>query len=102
MNTPILGTSPESLLKLFVRAVNGPSKLSGANVKFLGSLRGVNQSIDIPTIFRQFGSIAKEKQMRLHVGCEEIPVASSQLVYLLYFYPNTHDRCCPQLINRNC
>lgn len=102
MGTPILGTGPASLLKPFVRAVNGPNKLSGANVKFLGSLRGVNQSIDIPTIFRQFGSIAKEKQMRLLVGCEEIPVAGSQLVYLLYLYPNTHDRCCPQPINIDC
>lgn len=99
MGTPLLGNGPANLLAPFVRAVKGPNKLSGANVKFLGSLRENNQSIDIPTIVRQFKSIAKEKKMRLLVGCEEISVAGSQLVYLLHHYPDTYDRCCPQPLN---
>lgn len=79
MGTPFLGSGQANLLAPFVKAVKGLNRLSGTNDNFLRSLRENNQSIEVPTIVQRFKTIAKEKNMRLLIGCEEIPVVGSDL-----------------------
>lgn len=96
MGTPFLGSGHANLLAPFVKAVKGLNIFSATNDKFLGSLKENNQSIEVPTIVHRFKSIAKEKKIRLLIGCEQIPVAGSELVWLLHPCPGTHDCCHPQ------
>lgn len=93
MGTPFLGSGHANLLAPFVKAVKNLNRLGATNDKFLGSLRENNQSIEVPTIVQRFKTIAKEKNMRLLIGCEEIPVVGSDLVWLLYSCPSIYDCC---------
>lgn len=96
MGTPFHGSGHANLLAPFVRAVKGINMISATNDKLLGSLRENNQSIEIPNIVHRFRSIAEEKNMRLLIGCEEIPVAGSKLVWLFRLDPSTYNRCFSQ------
>lgn len=98
MGTPFRGSGLANQLAPFVKAVKGLNLFSATNDKLLGSLKENNQSIAIPEIVHRFKSIAKERNMRLLIGCEQTPVAGSQLVWPLHTSSEIHDRCRHQLV----
>lgn len=83
MGTPFRGSGQANLLAPFVKAVKELNRFGATNDRFLGSLKENNQSIEVPNIVHRFKSVAKAKKMRLLIGCEERPIAGSELVWLL-------------------
>ena len=95
MGTPFLGSGHANLLAPFVRAVKGLNFIGATNDRFIKSLKENNGSLEVANIVQRFRVITEKTKMRLLVGCEEQPVAGSNLVSMSYLrspvlYPKSH------------